>query len=261
MGRVEGKTAIVTGGGSGIGGASAELLAREGAGVVVTDINEQAAAETAAAIEAAGAKAFAMPQDVTSEAGWPEVFAAARDRFGGPHILVNNAGVGGLGAPQDPEHGTLESFRRINTVNLEGVFLGCKYAIPALRAAGGGAIVNISSLAAMLATPAIAAYGAGKAGVRQYTKSVAMHCAQQGDEIRCNSIHPGVIETAMTEPMFAARAEGDAEAGRQRYREMIPTGKLGRPEDIANAVLFLASDESRYITGAELVIDGGLSII
>ncbi len=259
MNRVLDKTAIVTGAAAGIGRAVAELLAAEGARVVATDMNEAGVRDLAAAIKATHGECVGLGHDVTSETRWQEVITEATARFGGPHILVNNAGIGGVGVDQDPESVTLEVLRQINAVNLEGVVLGCKHAIPAIHAAGGGAIVNISSLAAMLATPAIAAYGTGKAGVRQYTKSVAMHCAKKGYAIHCNSVHPGVIETAMTAGLFATR--GNFEKGRENARKMIPTRELGRPEDVAYAVLYLASDESRYVTGAELVVDGGLSII
>ncbi len=259
MARVAGKVAMVTGAASGIGRACAGLLASEGAKVVATDINQVDGAALAREIESAGGEVDFFVQDVTEEIGWRDAIQRATERFGGLHILVNNAGVGGMGSPQNPEEITLDLWREINTVNLEGVFLGCKHAIPAIHDSGGGAIVNISSLAAMLATPAIAAYGAGKAGVRQYSKSVAMHCAQRGYQIRCNSVHPGVIATPMTDKMFTMR--GDPEESRERVRKMIPVRELGSPQDIAYAVLYLASDESRYITGAELVVDGGLSII
>ena len=260
MARVADKTAIVTGAGSGIGRAIATTLAAEGARLLLTDLNEASVQETLAAVAEAGGEALALAHDVTDEAAWSAVVAQAQDRFGGLHILVNNAGIGGEDQAQNPETVTLENWRRVNAVNLEGVMLGCRTAIPAIRAAGGGAIVNLSSLASRVATPYIAAYGASKAGVAQYSKSVALHCAQRRANIRCNSIHPGPIQTPMLERLFALTGR-DAEDGRRRLLRAVPLHAFGTPQDVANAVLFLASDDSRYITGAELAVDGGASMI
>lgn len=258
MQRVSGKTAIVTGGASGIGKAIAQLLAAQGAKVLVTDV--QAAEGRAVAGEIGGAF---LSQDVCDEARWLEVVSEAERRFGALGILVNNAGVGdGLGAVS-PEDTSLEDWRRINRINAEGVFLGCKAAIPAMRRAGGGSIVNMSSIAALVGTPFLTAYGASKAAVRQLTMSVALHCAQAGYRIRCNSVHPGQVRTPMLENLFAAAARqagaplADVEA---QFRSRIPMGEFGSPEDIAYGVLYLASDESRHMTGAQLVIDGGMHI-
>lgn len=256
MGRVDGKIAIVTGGASGIGRATAKLLAAEGARIIITDVNAERGAEAA---EEIGGEARFLPQDVSSEEEWPHVLKTTVDAFGGLDILVNAAGIGGTGEPQDPENVTLEEWRRINSVNLEGVFLGCKYAMKVMRESGGGAIVNISSLAAMVATAPISAYGAGKAGVRQFTKSVALHCARAGYGIRCNSVHPGVIDTPMVEAMFL-QAGDDREKIKSSILRRIPLGRLGKPEDVAYMVLYLASEESGFVTGAEFVIDGGMSI-
>ena len=258
MARVADKTAIVTGGASGLGKAIAGLLAKEGAKVVVTDVQE--AAGRAVASEIGG---MFLAHDVSDEKRWKEVVAETERRFGGLHILVNNAGVGdGLGAVS-PEDTPLEEWRRINRINAEGVFLGCKTAIPALRKAGGGSIVNMSSIAALVATPFLTAYGASKAAVRQLTMSVALHCAQRGDRIRCNSVHPGQIRTPMLEGLFKAVAQ-QANASlpeiEAQFRSRIPLGEFGVPDDIAFAVLYLASDESRHVTGTQLVVDGGMEI-
>lgn len=256
MGRVEDKVALVTGGASGIGRASALRLAAEGARVVVSDRDTQGGPRVATEL---GGGARFLSHDVRDEGAWQRALEETVAAFGRLDVLVNVAGILGEPTGQDPEHATLEEFRRINQVNLEGTFLGCKTAIPVLRASGGGSIVNISSVAGILGTPMLAAYGAGKAGVRQITKSVAVYCAQQGDHIRCNSIHPGLIETAMIEGVLRSAGGDDPEAARAAYRGRIPLGVFGSPEDVAHGVVYLASDEARYVTGAELVIDGGLT--
>ncbi|MCZ6522955.1 MAG: glucose 1-dehydrogenase [Alphaproteobacteria bacterium] len=256
MGRVEDKVALVTGGAAGIGRASALRLAAEGARVVVSDRDTQGGPRVASEL---GGGARFVSHDVRDEGAWQRALEETVAAFGRLDVLVNVAGILGEPTGQDPEHATLEEFRRINQVNLEGTFLGCKTAIPVLRASGGGSIVNISSVAGILGTPMLAAYGAGKAGVRQITKSVAVYCAQQGDHIRCNSIHPGLIETAMIEGVLRSAGGDDPEAARAAYRGRIPLGVFGSPEDVAHGVVYLASDEARYVTGAELVIDGGLT--
>lgn len=256
--RLTGKTAIVTGGASGIGKAVAHLLCAQGANVLVTDVDETGGTAVAEAIGGSF-----LSQNVCDEAGWQAVVSEAERRYGRLDILVNNAGVGdGLGGVS-PEDTSLEDWQRINRVNVEGVFLGCKAAIPAMRRAGGGSIINMSSIAALVATPFLTAYGASKAAVRQLTMSVALHCAQNGSRIRCNSVHPGQVRTPMLNNLLAATAVqigallADVEA---QYCSRIPMGEFGTPEDIANGVLFLASDESRHMTGAQLVIDGGMHI-
>jgi len=255
MGRVSGKVALVSGGASGIGRGIVQRLAQEGAKVAITDLAAEAGQALAREI---GSAAIFLAQDVTVEADWPRIVAAVQAKFGALHILVNNAGIGG-GRQQNPEQDTLENWRRVNQVNLEGVFLGCKYAIPAIHAAGGGSIVNISSLAALIGTPTLGAYGASKAGVRQYSKSVAIHCARKGYNIRCNSIHPGLIQTPLLDGLFLSMP--DPERRRAEMAAGVPLGRIGTPEDIAQAALFLASDESKYVTGIELVVDGGLAAI
>lgn len=257
-GRLAGKVAIVTGGASGIGKAVAHLLAAEGANVLVTDVQETAG--LAVAKEIGGA--FLL-HDVGDEIRWSEVVAEAERRFGALDILVNNAGVGDGLEAVSPENTPLEEWRRINRINGEGVFLGCKAAIPAMRRAGGGSIINMSSIAALVGTPFLTAYGASKAAVRQLTMSVALHCAQDGSRIRCNSVHPGQIRTPMLENLFkeaARQSNASQEDVEAQFRSRIPMGEFGAPEDIAYGVLYLASDEARHVTGAQLVIDGGMQI-
>lgn len=257
-GRLAGKVAIVTGGASGIGRVIAKLFSAEGAQVVVSDVQD--AIGQSAANEIGG---VFLHHDICDETRWTEVVAEAEHRFGALNILVNNAGVGdGLDAAT-PENTPLEQWRRINRINGEGVFLGCKAAIPAMRRAGGGSIVNISSIAALIGTPFLTAYGASKAAVRQLTMSVALHCAQDGSRIRCNSVHPGQIRTPMLDNLLkqTARQTGvpleDVEA---QFRSRIPMGEFGAPDDVACGVLYLASDEARHVTGAQLVIDGGMQV-
>ncbi len=253
-GRVAGKIALVTGGGSGLGRAISELLAREGARVAVTDIDVGTARETADAIvrETPGA-AIAVRHDVTEAADWRAALERTVAEFGGLHILVNNAGIAEGGSIEDTD---LETWRRVHAINLDGVFLGCKLALPHLRAAGGGSIVNISSVAGIVAGHNMAAYNSAKAAVRHLSKSVALHCAKQGTGIRCNSVHPAFVRTPILDPLVDRFGAEDAYAklGRQ-----IPLGRIGEPAEIAYGVLYLASDESSFMTGAELVLDGGLS--
>lgn len=251
MGRVAGKVALVTGGASGLGRATAALLVREGARVTLTDIDGEAGAAAAAEI---GARF--LQHDVTDEAGWRGVLGET----GGLNVLVNNAGIGESSAANDPENSTLEDFRRIFAVNAGGVFLGCKHAIPVMRDSGGS-IVNISSIAALVPTPFLTSYGASKAAVRQLTMSVAAHCAARGYRIRCNSVHPGQIRTPMLEGLFAdvANAQGESsEAVQSEFLKQIPMGEFGTPEDVAWQVLYLASDESKHVTGARFLVDGGM---
>ncbi len=176
-------------------------------------------------------------------------------------MLVNNAGIGENSAANDPESTALDDFSRIYSVNAGGVFLGCKHAIPAMRESGGGSIINMSSIAALVATPFLTSYGASKAAVRQLTMSVAAHCAARGDRIRCNSVHPGQIMTPMLEGLFSdvADAHGQsAEFMRSEFLKQIPLGEFGEPDDVAYQVLFLASDESKHVTGTRMLVDGGM---
>jgi 3(or 17)beta-hydroxysteroid dehydrogenase len=251
MSRVAGKVVLVTGAGSGIGRATAKLLAAEGATVIVTDVNRAGGLET---VQQIGGKARFEVQDTSREADWKRIIDDILAREGRLDGLVNNAGI--LGPyPATFETETLEQWRRTLAVNVEGVFLGCKHGVPAIRQSGGGSIVNLSSLAAFLGTPNLPAYGASKGAVRQFTKTVAIDCARKGYKVRCNSVHPGVILTPMGEGILSS------ETARERTRKSIPIGDFGAPEDIAYGILYLISDESRFVTGAELVIDGGMNAI
>jgi len=252
MRRVENKVAVVTGGGLGLGRACAILLAREGAKVMVTDLKEREGRAAAEEIVEAGGEAMFMRQDVASEADWDAVSAATLRRFGRLDILVNNAGVA-LGG--SVEATTLEQWRALMAVNLDGLFLGTKSAIAAMKETGGGSIINLSSIEGLIGDPNLAAYNASKGGVRIFTKSAALHCAKSGYKIRVNSVHPGYIWTPMVEGYLAAQA--DPEAAQAFVAGLHPVGHLGEPDDIAYGVLYLASDESKFVTGSELVIDGG----
>ncbi len=250
MNRVADKIALITGGASGIGRAAAKRLAAEGARVAVSDINIDGAHLTAAEI---GGDAFAVEHDVTDEASWSLVLAETEDRLGGLHILVNCAGIVALGTVEET---TLEDWRRVHAVDLDSVFLGCKLAVPVIARHGGGSIVNLSSISGIIAGHNLAAYNSAKAGVRHLTKSVALHCARQGYGIRCNSIHPAFIDTAMLDDILR---RGTREEGLERLARQVPLGRVGDTDDVAWAVVYLASDESKFMTGAELVLDGGAS--
>ncbi len=250
MGRVEGKVAIVTGAASGMGRADAERLAAEGASVVVTDFNE---AGGRAVAEAIGDRAVFMRLDVTDEENWKAVVAATVERFGRLDILVNNAGMIALGSVVDTD---LDSWRRINAVNSDGVFLGCKHAIPAMAASGGGSIINMSSVAAIHGQSFVAAYTASKGAVRALTKNIAMYCKEQKNGIRCNSVHPDGVRT----PMVAKVALGVENATEKDMETVKQFTNMCDPEDVANLVLFLASDESSFINGTEMLIDNAATI-
>lgn len=258
MGRVQDKVALITGGASGIGRGCAERLAEEGAVVVITDIQADLGAEVVAGITAAGGRAEFLAHDVTDEAAWIEVVRTTVERHGGLHVLVNNAGIGIGGSIVDM---TLADWQRQQAINLDGVFLGVKHCIPPMRDAGGGSIINLSSVAGLKGAANLAAYNATKGGVRLFTKGVALECANSGWNIRVNSVHPGVIDTPIwtkVNPDFLAEGENAVDVDAMAALG-VPVGKPGYPRDIANGVLFLASDDSSYVTGTELVIDGGLS--
>jgi len=257
-GQVEGKVALVTGGASGIGAAVAELLAQEGASVVIGDIDEVNGPGLAAALSKAGHDAIFMHQDVTSEARWAEVAAEIEQRFGRLDILVSNAGIGIL-VPSIVEM-SLADWRRQTAINLDGVFLSVKYCLPLMRKHGSGSVIMMSSLAGLRGSAMMAGYSATKGGVRLFAKAVAMECAAAGDGIRVNSVHPGIIDT----PIWRRDATG-ALGGRnapldpeELARLATPLGRAGQARDVANGVLFLGSDASSYVTGTELVIDGGM---
>jgi 3(or 17)beta-hydroxysteroid dehydrogenase len=251
MGRLAGKVALVTGAASGLGKADAIALAREGARVVITDINEAGGRELEALLnrQNAGCANF-MNQDVASEPRWQEVFAATQKKFGGLHVLVNNAGMVQIG---NPENTSLEQFRRHLSIMTESVFLACKYGIPLLKDSGGGSIINMCSTATHLGYPVFYAYSAAKGAVRSMSKAIAVHCQMNKYQIRCNSIHAGAIETPMV-----ASASRELGMDMSAY-EQLPGG-LGKPEDVANLVVYLASDESRHVNGTEILIDNALTI-
>ncbi|MEM6581295.1 MAG: glucose 1-dehydrogenase [Pseudomonadota bacterium] len=250
MSRVQGKVAIVTGGASGMGKADAQLLAREGAQVVIADMDE---AGGRAVVESIGSAARFVRLDVSDEENWQAVISDIRETFGALHVLVNNAGMIRLGTVVDTD---LEDWRRINSVNSDGVFLGCKHAIPLMAESGGGSIINMSSVAAIHGQSFVAAYTASKGAVRALTKSVAMYCKEQGNDIRCNSIHPDGVKT----PMVVKVAMGKDVATQADLDEVGNYGNMCDPEEIANLVLYLASDESRFMNGSELLIDNCATI-
>lgn len=256
-GRVDGKKALITGAAQGLGEAMARMLAREGAKVAITDINIDLAKEVAASINAAhpGA-AFAYPHDVAEEADWIRVIEAANADMGGLSVLVHNAGIGGgLKWIEDCD---LESWRAMQAINTDSIMLGTKHALKYLRENQPGSIVVISSMAGVLAAPGMGAYNASKAAAWLLSKTIALECAKQGWDIRCNSVHPVFIKTAILDP-FIAMAGGDEAKAHERLSRGIPMGRIGEPDDVAYAVLYLASDESKFVTGIELKIDGGMS--
>lgn len=255
MGQVQGKVALVTGAAAGIGAAIATTLGREGAKVVLTDLDDRRGEDVAQGIRAAGGEALYLHQDVTDEARWVEVIGEIDRRFGRLDVLVANAGIAIIASITEM---TLEQWRRQAAVNIDGVFLTAKHGIPLMRKSGeGGSIILISSVAGLRGSAGLAGYSATKGAVRLFAKSVALECAGARDGIRCNSVHPGIIGTEIWEKMPGERRNSpiDAEA---LAAASVPTGRLGTPQDIANGVLFLASDASRYITGSELVIDAGM---
>ena len=262
MGRVQGKIALVTGAASGIGRASAALLAREGATVVATDVQDDAGRDVVAKIKQAGGDAVYLHHDVANEDAWVSIIGEIKQRFGKLHVLVNNAGIAIPGAVTEM---SLADWRRQESINLDGVFLGVKHGLPLMRASGGGSIVNISSVAGLKGSAGLAGYCATKGGVRLFTKAVAMECAAARDHVRVNSVHPGITETAIWSSIAGDRMTLPSKPGANMpdldalSAVAVPTGEKGVPEDIAAGVLYLASDDSRYVTGTELVIDGGMS--
>ncbi len=255
MARAQDKIALVTGASGGIGAATVRALHREGARVVAADVTTAAGEKLAADLGCTFCKL-----DVTREEDWKRAVADIIARHGSLDVLVNAAGIEGDMVHGSPESTSLAEWRRVMAVNLDGTFLGCREALPVMKRKGAGSIVNISSTVAYIATPNSTAYGASKAGVMQLTKSVALHGSLDGHRVRCNSIHPGIIATRMIDSISAQLAQFNnvaVEAVNQASLARIPFGEAGRPEDVADLILFLASDESRYITGSEFSIDGG----
>ena len=249
--RLENKVVLISGGASGIGAATARLVLREGGKAVLADRDEAKGRALAGEL---GKAALFVPLDVTDEPAWQQAVAATVETFGGLHGLLNAAGIG---LPHSIEDCSLAEYRRVNDVNSMGTFLGCKHAIPAMAKSGGGSIVNISSVLGLRGASYAMAYCASKGAVRSLTKNVAMHCAQMKYGIRCNSVHPGYIDT----PMIAPRLSGtiDNMTGRQWLEALHPLGRLGRADEVANMIVFLLSDESSFSTGSEFVCDGGLT--
>ncbi len=256
-GQVAGKVAVVTGGASGIGEACSETLAREGAAVLITDIDDALGKDVAQRITKAGGKAHYLRHDVRDEAGWPGVIAEAEKRFGRLDIMVANAGIGVMAPIAEM---TLADWQRQQAINLDGVFLSIKHAIPALKRVGGGSLVLMSSIAGLRGAPGLAAYSATKGGVRLLAKSVALEHAH--DNIRCNSVHPGIIATPIW-GKIPTGAEGNRRNApidpRERAAATVPLPRVGEAQDIANGVLFLCTEAANYMTGQELVIDGGMT--
>ncbi len=247
-GRLAGKTALITGAASGIGRATAALFHAEGAKVAASDRNEAGLAGLD------GVADLTLPQDVTDEARWREVVDAVMAAFGRLDILVNSAGIALKG---NIETATLADFRRTEAVNVEGVFLGCREAIRVMKGNGGGSIVNLSSVAGIIGDAQSAAYCASKGAVRLLTKSAALYCGRSGYNIRLNSVHPSFADTPMVQELIASSK--NPERVREGLMRAAPLGRMGRPEEVANAILYLASDESSFTTGIELMVDGGLT--
>lgn len=258
MGRLAGKAALITGGAGGIGGTIGAMFAAEGAKVLLTDIDGERAAAAAGRIDAAHpGHAFALAHDVTSEAQWRDVVDKAERHMGRLDVLVNNAGLATKGTVEELD---LDAWRRTMAVNLDAVYLGCRTALPVLRRCQPAAIVNISSVSGLVAGHNLAAYNASKAGVWLLTKSVALQAARDGDDIRVNSIHPAFIETAMLrDVMGGATGTPLSEEELAKFAKQIPLKRIGTAEDVGYAAIYLASDESRFMTGSELVLDGGIT--
>ncbi|MEO1211122.1 MAG: glucose 1-dehydrogenase [Cyanobacteria bacterium J06638_20] len=256
MNRLADKVALVSGAAQGIGEAIARTFVTEGARVVVTDINDELGQSVAADL---ALHAIYQHLDVREEADWEKAIALVLERWGKLDVLVNNAGITGFESgivAHDPEHATLDDWRSVHRTNLDGVFLGCKYGIQAMRPQGTGSIINISSRSGIVGIPGAAAYASSKAAVRNHTKTVALYCAEQGLAIRCNSIHPAAILTPMWEPMLGTGPE--REARMQAFVQDTPLRRFGTVDEVAAIALLLASDEAAYMTGTELHVDGGI---
>jgi NAD(P)-dependent dehydrogenase (short-subunit alcohol dehydrogenase family) len=254
MGRVDKKIALVTGAAQGLGAAAARMLASEGAKVLLTDINADGVHSQAESInESYPGSAMATVHDVTDAKRWADVLQHVTDELGQLHILVNNAGISAVASVVDESY---ENWRKVHAVDLDSVFFGCKLAIPLIAASGGGSIVNISSISGIIAGHNLAAYNSAKAAVTHLSKSVALHCARAGNGIRCNSVHPVFIDTPIIDKIAGV---GDRNDVIRKLARQVPLGRVGEANDVAYAVLYLASDESKFMTGSELRIDGGIS--
>lgn len=258
MSQLEGKVAFITGGGSGIGAATATAMAHAGAAVVITDINGAGAIELAESLTKEGHKAIGFAQDVTDEAAWPKAIETTEKEFGRLNIMVANAGICLISPVTEM---SLADWRHQNAINIDGVFLSTKYAIPAMRKAGSGSIIIMSSAAGFRGSANFSGYCASKGAVRLFSKAVALECAGAGDNIRVNSLHPGVIETPLFKDLSLNKpGEPPRRIDMQRMgRADAPVGRAGRPEEIAASAVFLASDAASYVTGTELIVDGGIN--
>ncbi len=256
-GRVEGKLALVTGAAQGLGRAHSMRLAQEGARVLCTDINGQGAQDTAALInsEVGSGHAFGISHDVTDPQAWEAAVDAAREELGGLNVLVNNAGIGVAG---NIETCDFDDWKRCFSINVDSIFHGCQKALPLMREHAPGSIINISSIAGLIASDTMPAYNASKASVWMLSKSIALHCAKKNMQIRCNSVHPTFVDTPILDGT-AQHAGIEKDVLLDKLARQIPLKFVGEPNDIANAVLYLASDESRFMTGAEIKLDGGIS--
>tara|TARA_B100000586_G_scaffold261530_1_gene228896 strand:- start:45 stop:824 length:780 start_codon:yes stop_codon:yes gene_type:complete len=254
--RVDGKMSFVTGAAQGLGEAIAYMLAKEGSKVVLADINYDKVVSVSERINNEfPEQAFPLTLDVTSEDQWKESLIEAEKLMEGINVLVNNAGIGGGTTIEDTDY---ETFQNVMKVDTDSVFLGCKYAIPIMKNYSPGSIINTSSISGLIAGHNMASYNTAKAGVWMLSKSVALHCARQAYNIRCNSIHPTFINTPILDNMLN-RSNVERDELLMKLARQVPLGKVGEPNDVAYTVLFLASDESKFITGSEIKIDGGIS--
>ena len=254
MGRLKNKIALITGAAQGIGLATAKLFVQEGAKVLLTDINKmKARIESKSINEIYPDQTYALEHDVTNKKDWKNAIEFIENKLGGINILVNNAGIGSIG---NVENESFEQWKKVHSVDLDSIFLGCKYAIPAIKKYKRGSIINVSSISGIIASHNMAAYNSAKAGVRHLSKSIALHCAKDNNNIRCNSIHPAYIDTPLLDELFKKIGH---EAAIKKLSRQIPMGQIGEPNDVAYGILYLASDESKFMTGTEIIIDGGIS--
>ncbi len=249
MSRLEGKRALITGGASGIGAATARLMVEEGARVAIADLQRERGEKLASEL---GDAAIFCELDVASEEAWERVVPEVEAAFGGLDVLVNAAGIS---VPAPIDTATFDHWKQTMSVNADGVFLGCRAGVEALRKSGGGAIVNVSSTLGLRGGAPFPAYSASKGAVRMLTRCVAIRCAEEKWNIRCNSVHPGAIETPMVEPYVGLAPT--REKGLQILASAHPMGRVGQPEEVANMIVFLTSDAASYVTGAEIPVDGG----
>jgi len=256
MGRLQNKIALITGAAQGIGLATAKLFVKEGAKVLLTDINDETALHQSKRINMKYPdQTRAIRHDVTSIDDWENAVDYIKTEFGGVNILVNNAGIMAVGTIEDEDYA---QWKRVHNIDLDSVFLGCKYTIPSMKEQKGGSIINISSISGIIAGHNLAAYNSAKAAVRHLSKSIAIHCARDQNDIRCNSIHPVFIDTQLLDGLYKKLGK---EAAIEKLSRQIPMGKIGETKDVAYAILYLASDESKFVTGTEIRIDGGISAI